>query len=147
MKRIAANQVEFHKGHSQLVEFLVAGQRPVCFTCYAHHFPPRMKKGAPIQPLLTEGVGEVGGAVSICGADHTPMRLCSGRAGPSAKKANASMLRPAKLPLTPTSSHWRRFGPRRPTCSPSTTSRSFRNMKSFGRKSSRSGDLSSADRR
>jgi iron(III) transport system substrate-binding protein len=65
MKRIAANQVEFHKGHSQLVEFLVAGQRPVCFTCYAHHFPPRMKKGAPIQPLLTEGVGEVGGAVSI----------------------------------------------------------------------------------
>ena len=24
-----------------------------------------MKKGAPIQPLLTEGVGEVGGAVSI----------------------------------------------------------------------------------
>ena len=45
MKKIAANQVEFHKGHSQLVEFLVAGQRPVCFTCYAHHFPPRMKKG------------------------------------------------------------------------------------------------------
>jgi iron(III) transport system substrate-binding protein len=65
MKKIAANQVEFHKGHSQLVEFLVAGQRPVCFTCYAHHFPPRVKKGAPIQPLLTEGVGEVGGAVSI----------------------------------------------------------------------------------
>ena len=100
MKRIAANQVEFHKGHSQLVEFLVAGQRPVCFTCYAHHFPPRMKKGAPIQPLLTEGVGEVGGAVSILRADRTPMRLCSGRAGPSAKKANTSMLRPAKLPLT-----------------------------------------------
>jgi iron(III) transport system substrate-binding protein len=70
-KKIAANQVEFHKGHSQLVEFLVAGQRPVCFTCYAHHFPPRVKKGAPIQPLLTEGVGEVGGAVSVLkGAPH-----------------------------------------------------------------------------
>jgi iron(III) transport system substrate-binding protein len=64
-RKIAANQVEFHKGHSQLVEFLVAGQRAVCFTCYSHHFPPRVKKGAPIQPLLTEGVGEVGGAVSI----------------------------------------------------------------------------------
>jgi iron(III) transport system substrate-binding protein len=71
LKKIAATQVEFHKGHSQLAEFLVAGQRPICFTCYAHHFPPRMKKGAPIQSLLTEGVGEVGGAVSILrGAPH-----------------------------------------------------------------------------
>lgn len=71
LRRTAANQVEFHRGHSQLAEFLVAGQRQVCFTCYAHHFPPRMKKGAPIQSLLTEGVGEVGGAVSILnGAPH-----------------------------------------------------------------------------
>jgi iron(III) transport system substrate-binding protein len=71
LKKIAGNQVEFHKGHSQLVEFLVAGQRPVCFTCYAHHFPPRMKKGAPIQPLLSEGIGEIGGAVSVLkGAPH-----------------------------------------------------------------------------
>jgi iron(III) transport system substrate-binding protein len=70
-KRIATNQVEFHRGHSQLVELLVAGQRAVCFTCYAHHFPPRIKKGAPIQSLLGEGVGEVGGAVSILkGAPH-----------------------------------------------------------------------------
>src|SRR5207344_310210 len=64
-KKIAANQVEFHRGHSDLVEFLVAGQQAVCFTCYAHHFPPRVKKGAPIQSLLNEGVGEIGGAVSI----------------------------------------------------------------------------------
>jgi iron(III) transport system substrate-binding protein len=70
-KKIAANQVQFHKGHSQLVEFLVAGQRPVCFTCFSHHFPPRMKKGAPIQPLLAEGAGEVGGVVSVLkGAPH-----------------------------------------------------------------------------
>jgi ABC-type Fe3+ transport system substrate-binding protein len=71
VKRIAMNQVEFHRGHSQLIEFLVAGQRPVCFTCYAHQFPPRMKKGAPIVPLLTEGVGEVGGSVGVLkGAPH-----------------------------------------------------------------------------
>ena len=71
MRKIAANQVEFHKGHSQLAEFLVAGQRPICFTCYSHHFPPRMKKGAPIQSLLTEGVGEVGGSVAVLrGAPH-----------------------------------------------------------------------------
>jgi ABC-type Fe3+ transport system substrate-binding protein len=59
-----------------LIELLVAGQRPVCFTCYSHHFPPRMKKGAPIQPLLSEGVGEVGGAVSILkGAPHPSAAL------------------------------------------------------------------------
>jgi iron(III) transport system substrate-binding protein len=70
-RKIAANQVEFHRGHSQLIEFLVAGQRAICFTCYAHHFPGRMKKGAPIQSLLTEGVGEVGGSVTVLkGAPH-----------------------------------------------------------------------------
>ncbi|MCE3241790.1 MAG: extracellular solute-binding protein [Deltaproteobacteria bacterium] len=71
LKKIAANGVEFHKGHSQLIELLVAGQAPVCLTCYSHHFPPRMKKGAPILPLLSEGVGEVGGSVAILkGAPH-----------------------------------------------------------------------------
>ena len=71
VKKIADNQPEFHRGHSQLAEFLVAGQRAVCFTCYSHHFPPRVKKGAPIQPLLSEGVGEIGGAVSVIkGAPH-----------------------------------------------------------------------------
>lgn len=71
VRKIAANQVEFHRGHSQLIEFLVAGQRPVCFTCYAHQFPPRVKKGAPIVPLLSEGVGEIGGSVGVLkGAPH-----------------------------------------------------------------------------
>ena len=70
-KKIAANQVEFHRGHSQLTEFLMAGQRAICFTCYSHHFPLRMKKGAPIQPLMTEGVGEIGGSVMVMkGAPH-----------------------------------------------------------------------------
>jgi iron(III) transport system substrate-binding protein len=70
-KKIAANRVEFHRGHSQLAEFLVAGQRAVCFTCYSHHFPQRIRKGAPIQALLAEGVGEIGGSVTILkGAPH-----------------------------------------------------------------------------
>jgi iron(III) transport system substrate-binding protein len=70
-KKIAATQVEFHRGHSQLAEFLVAGQRAVCFTCYAHHFPPRVKQGAPIQALMTEGVGEIGGSATVLkGAPH-----------------------------------------------------------------------------
>ncbi len=71
IKKIASNIVEFHKGHSQLAELLVAGQAPVCLTCYSHHFPPRIKKGAPVQALLSEGVGEVGGSVAILkGAPH-----------------------------------------------------------------------------
>jgi iron(III) transport system substrate-binding protein len=71
LKKIAGNGVEFHKGHSQLIELLVAGQAPVCLTCYSHHFPPRIKKGAPVLPLLSEGVGEVGGSVAILrGAPH-----------------------------------------------------------------------------
>jgi iron(III) transport system substrate-binding protein len=75
-KKIAANQVEFHRGHSDLIELLVGGQSAVCFTCYSHHFPPRVKKGAPIQPLLAEGVGEIGGAVSILkGAPHPDAAL------------------------------------------------------------------------
>ncbi len=72
-KKIAANQVEFHRGHSDLIEFLVAGQQAICFTCYSHHFPPRVKKGAPIQPLLSEGVGEIGGAVSMLKDAPHPM--------------------------------------------------------------------------
>jgi iron(III) transport system substrate-binding protein len=64
-KKVAANGVEFHRGHSQLAEFLMAGQRAICFTCYSHHFPMRVKKGAPIQPLMAEGVGEVGGSAMV----------------------------------------------------------------------------------
>jgi len=59
VKQIAANNVEFHKGHSELAEFLVAGQGALCLTCYAHHYPSRMKKGAPVNFMLTEGIGSV----------------------------------------------------------------------------------------
>lgn len=72
LQRIAANNPEFHRGHSDLIELLVAGQGAVCaHTCYAHHFPPRVNKGAPIRQMMSEGVGEVGGAVAIFkGAPH-----------------------------------------------------------------------------
>ncbi|MGH7827368.1 MAG: ABC transporter substrate-binding protein [Candidatus Binatia bacterium] len=72
LKKIAANGVEFHKGHSQLAELLVAGQAAACITCYSHHFPPRIKKGAPLQALLSEGVGEVGGSVTILKGGPNP---------------------------------------------------------------------------
>jgi len=57
--KIAANNVEFHKGHSDLAELLVAGQAAACFTCYSHHYPPRIKKGAPLGYMLTEGIASI----------------------------------------------------------------------------------------
>ena len=69
VKQIAANNVEFHKGHSELTEFLVAGRGALCVTCYAHHYPSRMKKGAPVNFMLTEGIGSV---VAVAVAKNAP---------------------------------------------------------------------------
>lgn len=70
-KKIAANKPEFYKGHSQLVELLAAGQADVCMTCYAHHIPPLQKKGAPLQIMTGEGVGRIGGTVTLLkGSPH-----------------------------------------------------------------------------
>ena len=70
LKKVAANNVELHKGHSQLAELLAAGQGAACLTCYAHHFPPRIQKGAPVNYFLTEGVGDVNGTAIIKNAPH-----------------------------------------------------------------------------
>jgi iron(III) transport system substrate-binding protein len=70
LKKVAANKVEFHKGHSQLAELLVAGQAAACFTCYSHHYPQRIKKGAPLGYFLTEGVGTVNPTALSKGAPH-----------------------------------------------------------------------------
>ena len=59
IRKLAANNVEFHKGHSELAEFLVAGQAAACVTCYAHHYPSRIKKGAPLGYMLTEGIATI----------------------------------------------------------------------------------------
>ena len=69
-KKIAANNVEFHKGHSELAEFLVAGQAAACFTCYAHHYPPRIKKGAPLGYMLSEGVATINATALAKDAPH-----------------------------------------------------------------------------
>ena len=68
--KIAANDVEFHKGHSQLAEFLVAGQAGACFTCYSHHYPRRIQKGAPLGYFLTEGVGAIIGVAILKSPPH-----------------------------------------------------------------------------
>lgn len=69
LRQMATNNVEFHKGHSELAEFLVAGQGALCVTCYVHHFPIRMKKGAPLNFMLTEGIGNV---IAVALAKNAP---------------------------------------------------------------------------
>jgi iron(III) transport system substrate-binding protein len=70
LARIAANNVEFHKGHSQLAELLVAGQAAACFTCYSHHYPARKKKGAPVDYMLSEGAAGIIGVAVMKNAPH-----------------------------------------------------------------------------
>lgn len=70
LKRIAANNIEFHKGHSQLAELLIAGQAAACLTCYAHHYPVRKRKGAPVDYMLTEGTGDIDATAILKNAPH-----------------------------------------------------------------------------
>jgi iron(III) transport system substrate-binding protein len=70
LRKVAANTVEFHKGHSQLAELLVAGQAAACFTCYSHHYPRRIKKGAPLGYFLSEGIGTSNPTALPKGAPH-----------------------------------------------------------------------------
>jgi iron(III) transport system substrate-binding protein len=70
IKQIAANNVEFHKGHSDLAELLVAGQAAACITCYSHHYPSRIRKGAPVGYMLTEGIATINATALAKGAPH-----------------------------------------------------------------------------
>jgi iron(III) transport system substrate-binding protein len=70
LAKIAANDVEFHKGHSELAELLVAGQGAACFTCYSHHYPLRKRKGAPVDYMLSEGVAGIIGVAVLKNAPH-----------------------------------------------------------------------------
>jgi len=79
IKAIAANGVEFHKGHSDLAELLVAGQASACITCYAHHYPPRIKRGAPVGFMLTEGVATINATALAKGAPHPNTALLFSR--------------------------------------------------------------------
>jgi iron(III) transport system substrate-binding protein len=70
LKKMADNNIEFHKGHSQLAELLVAGQSGACVTCYSHHYPSRIKKGAPVGYMLTEGIATIVATAVAKGAPH-----------------------------------------------------------------------------
>jgi iron(III) transport system substrate-binding protein len=79
LRAIAANGVEFHKGHSQLAELLTGGQAKLCVTCYAHQFPGRMKKGAPVNFMLSEGIGSINATAIFKDAPHPNAALLFAR--------------------------------------------------------------------
>jgi len=79
LKKIAAHNVEFHKGHSQLAELLVAGQAAVCITCYSHHYPRRIRKGAPVNYMLTEGIASINATAVFKSAPHPNTALLFAR--------------------------------------------------------------------
>jgi iron(III) transport system substrate-binding protein len=79
LRKIAANGIEFHKGHSQLAELLVAGQAAVCLTCYSHHFPRRIRKGAPVNYMLTEGIATISATAIFKDAPHPNTALLFAR--------------------------------------------------------------------
>ncbi len=70
LRKMQANNIEFHKGHSQLAELLVAGQAAACVTCYSPHYPPRIKKGAPLGYMLSEGIATIVATSVAKGAPH-----------------------------------------------------------------------------
>lgn len=70
LRKIAANGVQFHRGHSAIAELLVAGQAVACVTCFSHHYPPRIKKGAPVDYMLSEGVAAISGQAVFKDAPH-----------------------------------------------------------------------------
>jgi iron(III) transport system substrate-binding protein len=127
LKKIAANNVEFHKGHSELAEFLVAGQAAACFTCYAHHYPPRIKKGAPLGYMLSEGVATINATALAKDAPHPNtawlfsrwsaseegMKVYAegGRSPPHPKVEPKEKIRPAKIyPIgTEEIKDWRKY--------------------------------------
>ena len=78
-KKVAANNVEFHKGHSQLAELLVAGQAAVFLTCYSHHYPNRIKKGTPVNYMLSEGVASINGTAVFKNSPHPNTALLFAR--------------------------------------------------------------------
>src|SRR5215467_6622212 len=55
------------------------GTAAACFTCYSHHFPLRIKKGAPLNYFLSEGAPAVDSTTILKGAPHPNTALIFAR--------------------------------------------------------------------
>jgi ABC-type Fe3+ transport system substrate-binding protein len=58
---------------------LSAGQAAACITCYSHHYPPRIKKGAPVNYMLTEGIASINATAIFKDAPHPNTALLFAR--------------------------------------------------------------------
>ncbi len=70
LEKVAANAPEAHKGHTETMDLLAAGQAGIFFGAYAHRVEAMKKKKAPVDWTKTEAVQllQVGGVVK--GAAH-----------------------------------------------------------------------------
>lgn len=69
-RKIGANNPEVHAGHSQIAEYLAAGQGAVCMGCYGHHIITLKAKGAPVEFAKQEGVFHAISLALLKGAPH-----------------------------------------------------------------------------
>ena len=138
LRKLAANNIEFHKGHSELAEFLVAGQAAVCVTCYAHHYPPRIKKGAPLGYMLTRRNRHYHRQLPWQRTPHIPTRRGCFTAGPRAKKGRRPMRREAACRRIRKWNPWKKFARRRSIRSAQMKLRTGTGTKRSGRRSSNS---------
>ena len=91
-RKIAANNVEFHSGHSQLAELLVAGQAAVCLTCYSHHYPSPDQEGRARQ-LYAErrrGVDQCDGCFQKRSASEYSAVICALGSQPGRPKGDGA---------------------------------------------------------
>lgn len=70
LEGVAANEVQFHSGASNMRALLESGQAAICFSCLAHHYPPIMAQGAPVNFSLEESVVDPSQAAVSKGAPH-----------------------------------------------------------------------------
>lgn len=58
---------------------MTAGQAALCLTCYAHQYPNRIKKGAPLKILLSEGIVSIDATAVFKNAPHPNAALLFAR--------------------------------------------------------------------
>lgn len=66
--KLAANQLQPSAGHTETLDLLIAGQRPLFWGAHGHTTEQKAKAGAPVDYMRTEGVLTVDGAVLAKGA-------------------------------------------------------------------------------
>ncbi len=104
LRKMAANNVQFHRGHSAIAELLVAGQAVACVTCFSHHYPPENQKrragrlhavggrSRDQRPGRVQGRAASQCRMAICpvgGERRRPDGLCPGKPQPRPSESGA----------------------------------------------------------